>query len=255
MKTNNTLNLFLILLCRISFGQTAGEKILHGKIVVESGYVAGVTIINLVNEKSAISDGNGEFYILAKAEDLLVFSSVNLEYHRRQIEEEDLKQDIIIIKMTAKVVELDEVIVNKHPGINAVSLGISPEGIKKYTPAERRLKTAGDFKPIQLLGILGGSLPVDPILNAISGRTTMLKKELEVEKKEYLLTLFGSIFDDNYFTKTLKIPSDYVKGFQYYSIEDKKLAEALKSKNKTKIEFLIVPLAAKFNEIITADNK
>lgn len=254
MKTNNTLNLFLFLLCQISFGQTDGEKLIHGKIIVESRSIAGVSVINLVNEKSTISDSNGEFFILAKADDLLVFSSVNLEYHRRQIEEEDLKQEVITIKMTAKITELEEVIVNKHPEINAVSLGISPKGIKRYTPAERRLKTAGDFKPIQLLGILGGSLPVDPILNAISGRTTMLKKELEVEKKEGLLVQFGSLFDDNYFEKTLKIPADYIKGFQYYCIEDQKFAEVLKTKNKTKIEFLIVPLAVKFNEIISNEN-
>jgi mannose/fructose/N-acetylgalactosamine-specific phosphotransferase system component IIB len=246
--------LFLILLYQLTFGQTASEKLIHGKIMVESGQVAGVTIINLVNEKSTSSDTNGEFYILAKADDLLVFSSVNLEYHRKQIEEEDLKQEVIIIKMTSKVTELKEVIVNKHPQINAVALGISPKGIKKYTPAERRLKTAGDFKPIHLLGLLGGSLAVDPILNAISGRTKMLKKELEVEKKERLLLVLGSLFDDKYFSNTLKIPAEYIKGFKYYCIENPKFREVLNSKNKTKIEFLIVPLAAKFNEIISDEN-
>ena len=228
----------LLLLCQITFGQTAGEKKLHGKIMVESGSVAGVTIVNLVNEKSTISDNNGDFYILAKAEDLLVFSSVNLEYHRRIIEEDDLKSDLIIIKMTAKITELEEVIVNKHPEINAVSLGISPKGIKKYTPAERRLYTAV-------------STPGDALLNYLSGRTEMLKKEIEVEKKERLLMLFGSLFEDDFFTNTLKIPADYVKGFQYYCIEDGRISEVLKTKNKTKIEFLIIPLAKKYNEIIS----
>lgn len=242
--------LFFILLYQLTFGQTS-EKLIHGKIMVETGQVAGVTIINLVNEKNAISDTNGEFYILAKTDDLLVFSSVNLEYHRKQIEEEDLKQEVIIIKMTPKITELKEVIVNKYPQINAVALGISPKGIKKYTPAERRLKTAGDFKPIHLLGLLGGSLAVDPILNAISGRTKMLKKELEVEKKERLLLVLGSLFDDKYFRITLKIPAEYIKGFQYYCIENPKFREVLNSKNKTKIEFLIVPLAVKFNKIIS----
>ena len=238
MKINNTLTLFLILLYLISFGQTNGEKLLHGKIIVESGQVAGVTIINLVNEKSTFSDNNGEFFILAKADDLLVFTSVNLEYHRRQIEEEDLKSDIIIIKMTSKVTELEEVIVNKHPEINAVALGIAAKGIKKYTPAERRLQTAN-------------STPVDALINLMSGRTTMLKKELEVEKKERSLVVLRSLFEDSYFSKTLKIPSDYIKGFQYYCIEDKAFAEALTSKNKTKIEFVIVPLAEKFNTLLS----
>jgi hypothetical protein len=247
VKTNNTLIIFLFLLCQIIFGQTAGEKWLHGKIVVTTGNVEGVTVVNLVNEKSTASDNNGDFYILAKAEDLLVFSSVNLEYYRKIIEENDLKSDILIIKMTSKTTELKEVIVNKHPEINAVSLGISPRGIKKFTPAERKLATASSMK----LNPMG----LDPLLNAISGRTKMLKKELEVEKKERLLVLFGSLFEETYFTKILKIPLEYVKGFQYYCIEDKKLAETLKSKNKTKIEFLLIPLATKFNKIIASENE
>ena len=239
-----------LLFFQLTFGQASGEKIIHGKIVVVSGTIEGVNIVNIVNEKSTITDSNGDFFILAKAEDLLVFSSVNLEYHRKIIEEEDFKQDVLIIKMTSKTIELEEVIV-KQPDINAVSLGISPKGIKKYTPAERRLKTAGDFKPLHLLSILGGSLAVDPILNAISGRTKMLKKELEVEKKERLLVIIDALYKEDYYSTVLKIPTDYIKGFQYYCIEEPNFAEVLNTKNKTKIEFLLIPLAVKYNQILS----
>ena len=238
--------ILLVILSQISFGQIAGEKLLHGKIMVESGNVGGVTIINLVNEKTAISDGNGEFFILAKAEDLLVFSSVNLEYYRRIIDDEDLKPEILTIKMTAKITELEEVIVNKHPEINAVSLGISPKGIKQYTPAERKLATASSAK----LNPQG----LDPLINAISGRTKMLKKELEVEKKERLLAYIGALFDDEYYRETLKIPANYIKGFQYYCVEEEEFAKSLRSKNKAMIKLLIVPLAEKYNKIIADEN-
>lgn len=238
--------ILLVVLSQISFGQIAGEKLLHGKIMVESGNVGGVTIINLVNEKTAISDGNGEFFILAKAEDLLVFSSVNLEYYRRIIDDEDLKPEILTIKMTAKITELEEVIVNKHPEINAVSLGISPKGIKQYTPAERKLATASSAK----LNPQG----LDPLINAISGRTKMLKKELEVEKKERLLAYIGALFDDEYYRETLKIPANYIKGFQYYCVEEEEFAKSLRSKNKAMIKLLIVPLAEKYNKIIADEN-
>lgn len=228
---------------QMTFSQIIGEKILHGKIIVETGNASGVTIINLVNEKTTLSDSNGNFYILAKADDLLVFSSVNLEYYRRIIDEQDLKTPIINIKMTPKITELKEVVVNKHPEINSVSLGISPKGIKKYTPAERKLATASSMR----LNPMG----FDPLINAISGRTKMLKKELEVEKKERLLLIINALYKEDYYVTVLKIPTDYIKGFQYYCIEDKKFAEILKSKNKAKIEFLLVPLALKYNEIIT----
>jgi hypothetical protein len=137
---------------------------------------------------------------------------------------------------------LKEVIVNKHPEINAVSLGISAKGIKKYTPAERRLYTAT-------------STPGDALLNMMSGRTAMLKKEIEVEKKYSLLAKIDALFEENYYTKTLKIPADYIKGFQFYCVEDEKLATALRSKNKTMTMFLIVPLAQKFNVLLARKNE
>ena len=82
----------------------------------------------------------------------------------------------------------------------------------------------------------------------------MLKKELEVEKKERLLVIVDALYKEDYFHNVLKIPTDYIKGFHYYCIEDKGFAEVLKTKNKTKIEFLMVPLAKKFNELLTDEN-
>lgn len=187
---------------------------------------------------------------MAKAEDLLVFSAVNLEYHRRTIEENDLTSDTLLIKMIPKSIELKEVVVTKRPEISAISLGISQKEIKPYTTAEKKLKTAGDFKPIHLLGLLGGSLEVDPILNAISGRTAMLKKELEIEKKELLLKQLNDMYDENYFVNRLKIPLEHIKGFGYYIIENEKFTTALKSKNKAMTKFLMGELAVKYNEMI-----
>jgi len=187
--------ILLVLLSQIAFGQAIGEKLIHGRIIVESGNVEGVSIINLVNEKSTLSDSNGDFYIYAKVDDLLVFSSLSLDYFRRMIEIEDLKSDVLIIKMTAKITALEEVIVNKHPEINAVSLGISPKGMVHRTQMERRLYTAGDFKPIDLLGLLGGSLDVDALLNAINGRTANIKKLIELEKKTALLKKTDFLFE------------------------------------------------------------
>jgi hypothetical protein len=51
----------------------------------------------------------------------------------------------------------------------------------------------------------------------------------------------------------LKIPAEYVKGFQYYSIENEPLVAVLKTKNKT-TTFLIGELALKYKEIIASEN-
>ena len=244
MKTNNslTLTVILIFLTQLVVGQTIKEKELQGKVTVNSVLIEGVNITNTSNQKTTVSDKLGMFQLVVKEGDVLVFSAVNLEILRKKINKQDLILDLILVQMSLKSDELKEVIVTQHPEINAVSLGISPQGMKHYTAAERKIYTANS----------GGG--IDGLLNKISGRTAMLKKELVVEKKEGLLLKIELLFENKYYIETLKIPADYIKGFQYYCIEDSSLAAAIQSKNKTMILFLIVPLAEKFNKIIQNEN-
>lgn len=229
--------LIAILCIQTAYCQNESEKLVRGKIILESGIAEGINIINATSEKSTISDSNGVFEIFVKTSDVLIFSSVNLEYLAKKIENEDLNSALLIVKMTPKTTELEEVIITKYPEINAISLGISPKGIKKYTPAERRIYTAVSSNG-------------DALLNLISGRTAMLKKELVVEKKERLLEYLTELFKIDFYTTTLKIPTEYVKGFQYYCVEDDNFRTILKSKNKIKIEYALIEYAKKYNEII-----
>ena len=121
---------------------------------------------------------------------------------------------------------------------------------KQYTPAERRLRTAGEFHWYSPLLIPLGGMSVDGLLNAITGRTSQLKKELVVERKEFLLVKINNLFQENHFTEVLKIPVEYVKGFQFYIVEDEKFVAALNDKNKTMATFLMGELAVKYLEII-----
>lgn len=220
------------------------------RVVSDSVYVGGIRAINLVTEKEAVTDEQGRFSLMVKDDDLVVLSSLNFEYTRKLIEEEDLALDEIRIKMIPKATPLETVNVNAHPEINAVSLGILSKPAKQYTPAERRLATAGDFKWWHLVGILGGNLPIDPIINAISGRTKMLKKEVVAERKEALMNRLKTMYQEKYFTKDLGIPQEYVGGFLYYAVEKKALQEAMKTKNRTKISFVLSDIATQYKYVI-----
>ena len=218
-------------LSQITFGQS-NEKILHGKIVADSASVAGIDVVNLGNEKVTVTNNKGQFSVLAKADDILVFSSMTLEMKRMLVDEDDLKSETITIYMTPKINELNEVIVKKNA---AEGISIIP-GQKQYTPAERKLYTATS-------GLL------DAPLNWLSGRTEMLKKEIIVERKERMLYKVGVLYDDKYYIQTLKIPEIYIDDFQRYIIEDKEFAAALKVKNRTMMLFLISKLAVNYNAI------
>ena len=123
----------------------------------------------------------------------------------------------------------------------------SQKPAKVYTPAERKLKAATSLDG--KIGF-GGAMSIDPLLNWMSGRTTMLKKELAVEKKEKLLQKIEYLFKEDYFLENLKIPKDYLRGFWYYAVEDPKLVRALNTKNKIMARFIFSDLATKYLEIL-----
>lgn len=242
--------LFLI---QISNGQDiVTAKKINGKVTADSNELEGIYIINLKTEKATLTERGGYFSITASVGDTLMFSAVQFKALKVALTESDFKKELFFVKMEPLVRFLNEVIVNEYKNINAVSLGIIPHDIKPSTPAERKLFTAtGGGK--NLYG-LNTKISGDAILNAISGRTAMLKKELEVEKKETLMDKINSWYETVYFTKTLKIPEDYVKGFLFYIVEDVKFVEAINAKNKTMATFLMNELAVKYNALLNEKN-
>jgi hypothetical protein len=239
---NNTIKLIFLFSVHLLFGQAETTVKMRVQLTSDSTAVHVVDVVNVTTQKTFVSNLEESFVIKVKLGDVIIFSSKELETVRVKIDEKDLIKDIVIVNMAVKSIVLKEVIINES-GISAESLGIIPYGQKKYTPAERKLYTATS----------GGG--IDGLLNAISGRKAMLKKDIIVEKKEQLLAKIDVLFEDNYYTETLKIPELYIKGFQYYCIEDIPMANALRSKNKTMALFLIVTLAKNYNEIIALESK
>jgi hypothetical protein len=228
---------FIVLWCIAPlFAQEKGAVACRGKVNADMTNLEGIYVINLNTENAAITDAKGFFTINAKVGDSLLLSSVQFKSVTKAITSEDLSS-LFFVTMHPIMNELKEVVV-KRPSVSAESLGIIPYGQKKYTPAERKIFTATS------------GFGIDPLLNLFSGRTSMLKKELEVEKKEGYLVQLENLFDKNHYVNTLHIPSDYVKGFLYFAVENPKFTRVLKTKNRTSIEFLMSELAAQYNEII-----
>lgn len=213
------------------------EKMVTAKIVVDTTAIEKVNVLNLRNYQNAVSDREGIIKMMLRADDALVITAVNLETRRKIITSDDLNQEVLLIKMSYKMNQLEEVDVNANPQINSEQMGITQKGQKRYTPAERKLRTA-------TTGLL------DPLLNKMSGRTAQLKKEIQVERNERLLIKLDGWFEDKYYTQTLKIPEDYIQGFQYYIIEDEDFARALNDKNKTLTMFYVKRLAVEYNDLI-----
>ena len=227
--------------------------LLKGRLTADFSVLEGVYVINKKTEKASITDQEGHFKVQAVVGDTLLFSATQFRELKMVLTAKDFEQEMILVKMKPVINQLDEVIVRN--GINAVSMGIIPKGQRIYTPAERRLNTANNLNASLNAGtMMGGSVSADPLLNWISGRTKMLKKGVAVEKKEFYLTQLENMFSDDYLISKLKIPSEYVKGFAYYVVENEQLVSNLKMKNKSMTAFLLGELAIKYKEIIASEN-
>lgn len=237
------------------FAQSTELVFLKGKVVCTIGNLRDVNVSNLRSETTTITNDKGDYSMFVKVGDTLQFSSVQIVTKKVVIQTIDLSKSLFVTSLEPNVISLNEVTIVDYKKINAVDLGILDKPAKKYTPAERRLATAEEFHWYSPLLIPVGGMSVDGLINAISGRTAMLKKEVEIEKKEMLLKKIEYQFTPEYFTENLKIPKDYVKGFWYYAIQEPRLVNEINAKNKNMARFVFAELAAKYLEILKSESK
>jgi hypothetical protein len=63
------------------------------------------------------------------------------------------------------------------------------------------------------------------------------------------------MFTESYIENKLEIPADYIKGFEYYAVDNDKFTKILETKNRITIEFLLSELATKYKVIIASQTK
>lgn len=246
----------LMLFSTVAVAQGSVSSELKGIVNGDGFNVDGIYVINLTTERAVVTDEEGYFAVKGMAGDTLLFSSVQYKSRRIVIMAEDFTKGLFFVKMTPIMNQLNEVVIRRYNNINAVALGIIPENQRSYTAAERKLQTATGLNPTASMGgMTGGSVSADPLINFLSGRTAMLKKELKVEKKEFFMKELELMFSKSHFVDKLKIPSDYVKGFEYYAVENDKFTIILESNNKVTTEFLLGELAIKYLEILAREKQ
>ncbi len=230
--------------------QDGTKKVLKGKVIAHSTDLEGIYIVNKNSDLSTLTEKGGFFSIPAKVGDTLLFSAIQFKGIQLVLKKLDFENELFFVKMEILFTQLEEVTINQYKNINAVTLRILDKPAKKYTPAERKLRSAEELHWYSPLLIPVGGMSVDGMINSISGRTAMLKKEVEIERKEFLRKKITDQFTEDYFIETLKIPTEYVSGFQYYLVEDAAFEIAINEKNKTKATFIMITLAVDYLKLL-----
>ncbi len=212
--------------------------------VVESKTdVENIHVINKTAQVFTITDKTGTFYITAKRNDTIVFSSIQHQQKEVVISEEIMLSKALYVSLQEQINELDEVLIGKvltgdllldinnvegKPPINFYDVGIPGYTGKLATQSERRLYEAGEFKPAMLLGLLLGHVPLNPILNGISGRTKMLKDRVDLEAREALIQSIKRRMAKRFF-ENYPLDDDLKMDFFYFCAEDETFLTACKN--------------------------
>ena len=238
---------FIIILGMFSlstFAQNRNE--IRGRVSQNDSNLENVVLKNVTTEMATVTDSNGSFSVKAALGDTLLFSRIGSADLIKILNKADMESIFLEIKMKELINELPEVNIQNTPEINAVSLGIIPKEIKPLTTNERRLQTAGDFKWKNLLGILAGNLQIDPILNAINGRTKQLKRNILIEQKlKNIAVLEGYI---TYLQKELNLTKKQAQRIISLAGEEESVQLVIDSKNPDRIKFYLLDTWLKYKQ-------
>jgi len=96
---------------QVSISQT--EKLLNGKVIYQELVLKNVEVINKTAKTSTRTNELGEFSISVKEQDSLLFYSKDYLFTRLKVTLKDLEKNNLVVEMTPKAEELDNVVVSR----------------------------------------------------------------------------------------------------------------------------------------------
>jgi len=253
MWKNSCLFLCFFFALHLMTAQSFFIKSMEGKVQFNSEGIPDVHVMNTTAGKATISDEEGRFEIDVTVGDTLLFSAVQYKRKSLVISVSILESKIVYITLEEFVNELDEVVVKPYnlsgdlmrdmqqmkidPVVTASTLDLPNAYVKPMMQSERLLREAslGPFS----IGMLT-SIPFNPLINAISGRTKMLKKRVARDKKYLLTQRVRNFYPDSIFVKRLGIPQERIADFMYYCEVDENFDSIVATDDHMKILNLLL---------------
>lgn len=219
------------------------QQQLLGKITAKSRELGGVAVINKRTFDSVESEQGGYFSIIAQPGDTLIFTAPHLAGTRRVVSEKDFGDKLVLVYMDIVDSVLEEIFIDRR--INSETLGFGV--YKPKTLEERALYTATTSG--------GGIIPVDAVVNAITGRTKMLKQAHDLQKEYKSVQDFLSNFSNDYLLNYLKLDKKEIQAFGFYAHTDREILKSLDNINQAQLNLLMVEKVNKFREYQQKNNK
>ena len=214
------------------------------RVVSTAEDIGGISIQNTTRGYATITDEEGFFEIRALAQDSLLLSGVSFEKKIFVVTKDHLEQQLVYIPLEEKITELQGVVLMPYnlsgdlsrdanslgvqKVVTASTLGLPNANVKPLMQSERLLREAA--MPKFNIGMLF-SLPFNPIINEITGRTKMLKKRVARDKRYILSEQMRTFFPDSLYINRLGIREEKLSDFFYFCEIDEQFLPLAKSNN------------------------
>ncbi|MDT0675759.1 hypothetical protein [Autumnicola musiva] len=238
---------------------------LKGKITNDSLEGSFINIINKTLNTGTINSSSGEFEISVRQNDTLVFSSIQYEKQEIPITSLIYEAGFLRVKLVPGINQLEEVRINNisltgdlnrdtgnMDNYSMSGFGIPNLNREPISAAERRLSTASSWNP-STMGGGGGAVGLDPLLNALSGRTKKLKKIVANEKLQSMMQQGVDAFPVSFYVEELKIPEEEITNFVYYCAENHQLKYLLEDEKRLDLLEFYKKYAVEFLEFRTSE--
>lgn len=227
-RMNKTVILLLLLVFTVCFKVHAQEPIeLKGQVLNDTISKSQLTVVNITRKQGTITNRDGEFTILARVNDTINVSAVQYESRQFVVNQTIYNREKISLYLIPKVTQLDEVNISnidltgdikKDVGSTKLQRIVTPKelGIPENTAPERTIEERRYYTAVTS----GAGIPLDGLINSITGRLKMLKKHIEVSRFAKKIEDTRYQYSDSIYMSKLKIPEDLIEDFVYYIFED-----------------------------------
>lgn len=220
---------FLFFLLCVFYKVSAQNEVIHGRVMSDSLPLAGVHIQNLQKEVFTTTNADGYFSIKAVVGNTLQLTHVGLQTTFRKIVKEDFQFSGIRIQMKPQVTELEGVEVSKYVKLTPQQLGILQHETLERTFNEKQLYASAG----------GGGAIIDALINAITGRTKMLKKMVINDQNMAVADYIRTNMSD-FLKKELKITDEDVLILAFFVMEKPEIHQVISQKNDGELKFLLI---------------
>ena len=217
--------IFFAFVMLTSFKVDAQTVELYGQVFGNED-VENIHVINRSSKLFTTTNALGNFRISAKPRDTIQLTSVQYKTATIVVSYEMVQKKELKVYLEENINVLDEVLVGKvltgrldsdvensdaERDIDFYDLGLPGYKGKPLTQSERRLAEATKAQP--------GVIPILPLINAISGRTKMLKERVRLESISVLSNSIKDRLSKDFFG-THPLPKSLHEEFFFYCSED-----------------------------------